>query len=117
MIDIIALICRRGFFIASGRKDEDINNAPLSQATGHWANPQRRIHSQIRKTKKIGLKTCFYSSWLELKYIDRNRRGRQILHNLVANYDPQAAITEMRRPGAKSMESMALAGAGLQMLT
>ena len=41
MIDIIALICRRGFFIASGRKDEDINNAPLSQATGHWANPPR----------------------------------------------------------------------------
>ena len=72
MIDIIALICRRGFFIASGRKDEDINNAPLSQATGHWANPQRRIHSQIRKTKKIGLKTCFYSSWLGMR--DSNPR-------------------------------------------
>ena len=47
----------------------DINNAPLSQATGHWANPQGRIHSQIRRTK-IGPRACFYSSWLGMRDIN-----------------------------------------------
>ena len=89
MIDIIALICRRGFFIASGRKDEDINNAPLSQATGHWANPQRRIRSQTRRTKKIGLKTCFCSSWLG-KIKQALTIYKEDIRQRLEDYDPEA---------------------------
>ena len=41
-------------------------------ATGHWANPQRRIRSMERRIKNIPLRVCFYSSWLGMR--DSNPR-------------------------------------------